>query len=156
MGWIASWAVLMNYRVSTQGRGRDWKKGVSYAGSQLVEQLRAFRAVPLAGAAGEEKTCWWHSKEVLISLGSMLTFKSYQLSSKLQLHFRCICSTFPNCFSSSKVCNLILSSVCIGLYQLLFSSWLHVSKFPFQVAYVIAPLQIKQTGNSLIISCPSG
>lgn len=53
-------------------------------------------------------------KGSLISLGDILAFNSYQFLGKLQLHFKCICSTSPNDSSSSKVCNPILSFVLLS------------------------------------------
>lgn len=121
VSWIASWAVLMSYRVSTRERLEEGGELCRQWAGRAAEGIQSWA---LAGAVGEEKTCWLLAEEFLISLGSMLAFKPYKLSSKLQLHFRCICSAFPNCFSSSRVCNLILSSDYIGFYWLLFSSFL--------------------------------
>lgn len=119
----------MNSRVSTRD-GKRLKEG----GVIPPQRQRGGRSAQgcshccaLWGVAGEEGL-WITCKGVFISSGSMLALNSYQLLGKLQLRFKCIFSNSSSCFSSSKVCNLILSLVCIVFYQLIFSSsWLYVN-----------------------------
>lgn len=101
VGWISLWIVLMNCRVSTR-----WDRSSERSG-ELVDQL-----CPVRGH-------WGGSTVVYIWLFKQCdSFNSCQFWGRLQLHFRCIYSTCPNCFPSSKECDLILFLfVCIVFYQ---------------------------------------
>lgn len=101
-----------------------WGRGSERSG-ELVVQL-----YPMRGHLGGSTVVYiWLFKQCA-------SFNSCQFLGKLQLHFRCIYSTCPNHFPSSKECHLILF-FCLYCF-LPSSSWLYVSKRPFQVTCLIA------------------
>lgn len=100
-GWISWWIVLMICKFSTR-----WERGSERSG-ELVVQL-----YPVRGHLGGSTVVHiWLFKQCA-------SFNSCQFLGKLQLHFRCIYSTCPNCFPSSKECDLIL------LFVLFFTKFL--------------------------------